>query len=145
MPNATVRIWVRLWTFMFLQEESFTPQSTIGIEFGPKIVSAFSIRKNELQVDGYTAPRSTATTANEFFKEQYHLLQYMWKMPSQELGREEAEREEFALHVLSLEEAQKTFRLKADSSGDSFYLSHPDPRINNIIVDNELHIRGVIN
>lgn len=144
MPTATVGIWARLWTFMFLQEESFTPQSTMGIEFGPKIVGAFSMRKNELQVDGYTAPRSTATTANEFFEEQYHLLQYMWKIPSQELGREEAEREEFALHALSLEEAQKTFRLKADSLGDSFCLSHPDPRVNNFIVDDELHIRGVI-
>lgn len=103
-----------------------------------------SMRKNELQVDGYTAPRSIFTTANEYFGEQYQLLQYMWKIPSQELGREEAEREEFALHALSLEEAQKTFGLNADSLGDSFFLSHPDPRVNNIIVDDELHIRGVI-
>lgn len=119
---------------MFLREVSFTPQSTIGIDFGPKIASGFSMRKNELQVDGYTAPRSAATTANEFFGEQYHLLRYMWKMPTQELGREEAEREEFVLHALSLEEAQKTFGLKAHSSGDSFCLSHPDPRVNNIIM-----------
>lgn len=144
MANATVGIWARLRTFMFLREESFTPQSTMGLELGPKIVGAFSMRKNELQVDGYTAPRFTATTAKEFFREQYRLLQYMWKMPSQELGREEAEREEFALHALSLEEAQKTLRFKADSSGDSFYLSHPDLRVDNIIVDDKLHIRGVI-
>ncbi|PSS10591.1 hypothetical protein M430DRAFT_145532 [Amorphotheca resinae ATCC 22711] len=144
MPNATVGIWARLRTFMFLREESFTPQSTIGLEFGPKIVGAFSMRNNELQVDGYTAPRFIATTAKEFFREQYRLLQYMWKMPSQELGREEAEREEFALHALSLEEAQKTLGLKADSSGDSFCLSHPDLRVDNIIVDDKLHIRGVI-
>ncbi len=123
MPNTTVGIWARLWTFMFLREQSFTPQSTIGIEFEPKIVGAFSMRKNELQVDGYTAPRSIATTANEFFGEQYHLLQYMWKMPCQELSQEEAEREEFALHTLSLEKAQKTFGLKADSLGDTFCLS----------------------
>lgn len=144
MPNQTAGIWARLRTLMFLQAESFTPQSTVGLESRPKIVGAFSMRKNELQVDGYTAPRFTATTADEFFEEQYRLLQYMWKMPSQELSREEAEREEFALHALSLEEAQKTFGLKADSSGDSFFLSHPDLRVDNIIVDEELHIRGVI-
>ncbi|KAK7212329.1 hypothetical protein V2G26_019507 [Clonostachys chloroleuca] len=69
----------------------------------------------------------------------------MWRMPSEELGRQEAEREEFALHALSFEEAQKTFGLKADSPGDSFYLSHPDLRVDNIIVDDELHIQGVIN
>lgn len=82
MPNTTVGICARLWTFMFLWEESFTPQSTKGIEFEPKIVGAFSMCKNELQVDGYTAPRFIATIANEFFREQYHLLRYMWKMPS---------------------------------------------------------------
>lgn len=119
----------------FSGKNPFTPQSTIGIELGSKIVGGFSMRKNELQVDGYTAPRSTATTANEFFGEQYHLLRYMWKMPTQQLGREEAEREEFALHALSLEEAQKTFGLKPNSSGDSFCLSHPDPCVINIIVD----------
>lgn len=144
MPNATVGTWPRLQKLIFLREESFTPQSTMDLEFGPKIVGAFSMRKNELQVDGYTAPRFTATTAKEFFEEQYHLLQYMWKMPSQELGREEAEREEFALHALSLEKTQNTFGVKADSSGDSFCLSHPDLRVDNIIVDDELRIRGVI-
>lgn len=65
-------------------------------------------------------------------------------MPTQQLGREEAKREEFALHVLSLEEAQKTFGLKVHSSRDSFCLPHPDPCVINIIVDDELHIRGVI-
>ncbi|RSL77071.1 hypothetical protein CDV31_017347, partial [Fusarium ambrosium] len=129
---------------IFLQEESFTPQSTADKESQPKIVGAFSMRKNELQIDGHTAPRSIATTANEFFAEQYQLLQYMWKMPSHELSREEAEREEFALHVLSLEEIQSTPRPKTDSSGDLFCLSHPDLRVDNIIVDKELRICGVI-
>ncbi|KAG4433208.1 hypothetical protein IFR05_011316 [Cadophora sp. M221] len=129
---------------MFPREEFFTPQSTVSLGLGPKIISAFSMRKNKLQVNGYTAARSTATTANEFFREQYHLLQYMWQMPSQELGREEAEYDEFALHALRLKEAQRTFELKTDSLGDSFFLSHPNPRVNNIIVDNELHILGII-
>ncbi|RSL53807.1 hypothetical protein CEP54_010191 [Fusarium duplospermum] len=112
--------------------------------FAPKIVGALSMRKNELQIDGYTASRFIATTASEFFGEQYQLLQYMWKMPSQELSRVEAEREEFALHALSLEEAQNISGLKTDSSDDSFYLYHPDLRVNNIIVDKELRIRGII-
>ncbi|KAH9212319.1 hypothetical protein DL95DRAFT_411265 [Leptodontidium sp. 2 PMI_412] len=53
-----------------------------GLGCGPKIVGAVLMRKNKLQVDGYIATRSTATTANEFFGEQYHLLYYMWQMPS---------------------------------------------------------------
>ncbi|CZS91556.1 uncharacterized protein RCO7_07034 [Rhynchosporium graminicola] len=144
MPSATAGPPARLWTFMFPREESFTPRSTIGLEFEPKIVGAFSLRKNELQVDGYTAARSTAKTANEFLRDRYQLLRYMWQMPCRELGQEEAEREEFALHALSLEEAQKALGLQADSSGESFCLSHPDPRVHNIIVDDELHIRGII-
>lgn len=145
MPNATtVGIWSRLWEAVSLQEESFTPQSTMDNDMRPKIVGAFSMRKNELQIDGYTAPRFIATTAKDFFAEQYRLLQYMWKMPSHELCREEAERELFALHALSLEQVQNTFGIQNNSSGDRFCLCHPDLRADNIIVDDELRICGVI-
>ncbi|KAG8674087.1 hypothetical protein FPOAC1_000050 [Fusarium poae] len=144
MPNAAVGIWPQFFTSIFHREEAFTPQSATDHRFGPKIAGAISMRRNELQIDGYTSPPSAFTTANDFFREQYQLLQYMWKMPSQELGREEAERDEFALHALSLEEAQNISGLKTDPSGDSFYLSHPDLRVNNIIVDDELCIRGII-
>lgn len=129
---------------MFPRDELFTAPSALGLRFGPKIVGAFSMRKNELLIDGYTAPRFTATTAKEFFEEQYHLLQCMWSMPFQELQQEDAEREEFALHALNVEGAHKTFALQADSSRDSFCLSHPDLRVDNTIVDDELHIRDVI-
>ncbi|OAA54965.1 phosphotransferase enzyme family protein [Niveomyces insectorum RCEF 264] len=144
MPNTTAEIWTRFWRLLFPRDESFTPQATIGPGLGPRIVGAFSMRKNELQVDGYEVPRFTAATSNEFFREQYHLLHSMWKMPVQELGREEAEREEFALHAVRPEKAQKTFGLQADASGDSFYLCHPDLRVNNIIVNDELRVCGVI-
>ncbi|KAK0100465.1 hypothetical protein ONS96_007741 [Cadophora gregata f. sp. sojae] len=144
MPNTMFGTGVRLWSFLFSREESFTPQSIMGLKHAPKIVGAFSMRKNELQVDGFTAVRSIAATANEFLRDQYQLLQYMWQMPSQELGQEEAEYEEFALNALSLEEAQRILGFKADSSGGSFCLSHPDLRVNNIIVDDELHIRGIV-
>lgn len=129
MPNPTAGIWNRLRKFVFLREESLTPQSTIGPELELRIADAFSMRKNELQVDGYIAPCFIATTAKEFLEEHYHLLQYMWKMPSQELGREEA---------------RKSFGLMADTSGDSFYPCHPDLRVNNIIEDDELHVCGII-
>lgn len=109
MPNTTVGILARVLKPILHQQESFTPQSTMDHDLGPKIVGAISMRKNELQVDGYTAPRRAATTAREFFREQYQLLQYMWKMPSQELDREEAEREEFALPRLELGGSSKHF------------------------------------
>lgn len=144
MPNTPAGIWARIRALMSAREASFTPQPTSGLGFGPRIVGAISMRKNQLQVDGYSAPRFTATTAKDFFEEQYRLLHYMWEMSCEELDREEAEREEFALHALSLETVRKTFGLEADSAGDSIYLSHPDLRPDNIIVDDELHIRGVI-
>lgn len=144
MPNATTGIWDRLRTFMSPREEFLIPQSTIGLDFGPRIVGAFSLRKNELQVDGYRVLRSVATTAKEFCEEQYRLLQSFWEIPSPELDREQAEYTEFALHTITLEEAQKAFGLVADPSGGSFYLAHPDLRAANIIVDDELHVRGVI-
>lgn len=144
MPNTTVGILARVLKSILHREESLTPQSTMDHDLEPKIVGAISMRKNELQIDGYTAPRFTATTAREFFREQYQLLQYMWKMPSQELGREEAEREEFALHALSLEEALPICGPRTDPADDSFCLHHPDLRVNNIIVDKELRIRGII-
>ncbi|KAF5123891.1 hypothetical protein E5D57_011810 [Metarhizium anisopliae] len=50
----------------------------------------------------------------------------------------------FALQALNPEEAQETFSVEADSSEDSFCLSRPDLCLDNIIVDDELHIRGVI-
>lgn len=143
MHNATVGFWPRLMPILDRQV-AFTPQSATDHRFGPRVVGAISMRRNELQIDGYRAPRSITTTANEFFRERYQLLQYMWKMPSQELSREEAERDEFALHALSLEETQNISRLKTDPSGDSFYLAHPDLRVDNIIVDDELRIRGII-
>lgn len=57
--------------FMPPREESFTPESTKDPLRGPQVVGAFSLRKNELQVDGYAAPRFIATTAKEFIEEQY--------------------------------------------------------------------------
>ncbi|QPC69461.1 hypothetical protein HYE68_000213 [Fusarium pseudograminearum] len=140
----TVGFWHRLIRSILHRHETFTPQSATNHRLGLKVVGAISMRRNELQIDGYRAPRSISTTANEFFRERYELLQYMWKMPSQELSREEAERDEFALHALSLEETQNISRLKTDPSGDSFYLAHPDLRVDNIIVDDELRIRGII-
>jgi hypothetical protein len=67
----------------------------------------------------------------------------MWRLPSQELDREEAEREEFALQSI-WEEAQNNFDLGGNMSGDTFCLFHPDLRANNIIVDDKLHICGVL-
>lgn len=50
----------------------------------------------------------------------------------------------FGLQALNPEKAQETFSVEADSSEDSFCLSRPDLCLDNIIVDDELHIRGVI-
>lgn len=57
IPHETVRAWLRLRKFIFPQEEYLAPQSAIDLKLGPRIAGAFSMRKNELQVDGYAAPR----------------------------------------------------------------------------------------
>ncbi|KAF5020420.1 hypothetical protein F66182_7547 [Fusarium sp. NRRL 66182] len=144
MPNATVGTWPQLLRSILRREEAFIPQSATDHGFGPRLVGAISMRKNELQIDGYTASRSVSTTVNEYFREQYQLLECIWKMPAQELSREKAQRDEFALYALSLEEAQNIAGLKTGLSGDSFHLSHPDLRVDNIIVDDKLRICGII-
>ncbi|KAG5802077.1 hypothetical protein H9Q74_014406 [Fusarium xylarioides] len=66
--DDTTTSWSRLRrTFMPAREECFIPKATTNASFEPRIVGAFSIRKNELQIDGYTAPRFTATTAKGIF------------------------------------------------------------------------------
>jgi serine/threonine protein kinase len=103
------------------------------------------MHKNELQVDGCALPRLKANTANEFLREQYRVLRCTWEMPCEELEREEVEQQEFALHFLNPEEAKSTLGIEASTSAkERFYLSHPDLRFNNIIVDDELHICGII-
>ncbi|KAK0613147.1 kinase-like domain-containing protein [Bombardia bombarda] len=120
------------------REESFTPQSTKDPICRPQVVGAFSLRKNELQVDGYNAPRFIATTAGEFIEEQYRLMHCLWSIPYQHLSQQCAERQLFAVYT-----TQQTLGLEGD--GDTtFCLLHPDFRAENIIVDDELHLRGII-
>jgi hypothetical protein len=58
--DETVGFWSQIWrTLMPPREECFIPQSTKDPMLRPQIVSAFSLRKNELHIDGYTAPRFT--------------------------------------------------------------------------------------
>ena len=144
MLNATVGIWDQLRTFFFARQASFSPISTVGLSLDHEIVGALSIRRNELQIDGFTPPRFIATSASEFVEEQYRLLRCTWELPSRELGRDEAEREEFALHALAPDQAKRTLRLDADLHGDCFCLAHPDLRLGNIIVDDKLQICGLI-
>ncbi|KND86221.1 hypothetical protein TOPH_09163 [Tolypocladium ophioglossoides CBS 100239] len=142
--NETPGAWSQIRrTLMPPREESFTPQSTEDPMFRPRIVGAFSLRKNELQVDGYTAPRFTATTAREFLEEQYRLMRCMWSIPCQHLSQQCGERQLFAVHALRPESAQQTLGLRANCD-TIFCLSHPDFRAENIIVDDELHLRGII-
>ncbi|RKU41230.1 hypothetical protein DL546_001236 [Coniochaeta pulveracea] len=77
-PKTTDGIWSQLRKFVFPSGGLFTPQSSPDLTSKPKIVGAFSMRKNELQMDGYTTTRSMASSLKDFITEQSHLLQYMW-------------------------------------------------------------------
>lgn len=114
----------------------------IELENPPDIVGAFSIRKNELQAAGYTVSRVVTTSAKDFFDEQLRILRHMWTVPYKDLDREQAEREEFAQQFICQSEVQD--RICIDSTTQSFFLSHPDLRPGNILVDDDLNICGII-
>ncbi|KAM4055555.1 phosphotransferase enzyme family protein [Hirsutella rhossiliensis] len=106
------------------------------------LVGAFSMRKSELHAAGHTVSRSLNATPQEFFQDQRCLLHQMWTVPEKRLGYEQAERQEFALQFISQPEVEE--RLAIQSSDKTFFLAHPDLRCQNILVDGELNIRGVI-
>lgn len=143
MPGPPTGLWSQLWRGLIPREQSFKPRSTKGLECQTNVYGTFSLRKNELQVDGCCFPSLTTTSAKAFFEGQHHLLQYIWKMPLQELSRVQAERIEYALHAIHLNKVQELLN-QGQQTKESFFLHHPDLRMENLIVDERLRIRGII-
>jgi hypothetical protein len=137
-------LWSKIWRMLIpLREETYSLSSTQNRISKPHIIGAFSLRKNELQIDGYSAARVTANTAKEFLQEQYRIMRCMWSMPCQLLSQSVAERQLFAIHSLRPESAQHALGLRVDDD-NVFCPIHPDFRAANIIVDEDMHLRGVI-
>lgn len=134
-----VDILAQLRRLEFPAAGSLMPGPTKGAE--PAIVGTFSIPMNELQQEGYPANRLTTASVAEFMNGQFRLLWETYALPTQELERSAAERELFALHTMK----DQISKMGLDHhAGEPFILGHMDLRCPNIIVDDDLHIRSII-
>ncbi|KID81589.1 phosphotransferase enzyme family protein [Metarhizium guizhouense ARSEF 977] len=137
--SELIDIFVQLRKLEFHAVGSLIPDPTGQSEY---VVGNFlSMPMNELQIQKQRRRQLTFTSAARFVDELYDILLEIYRMPIEELSRETAELELFALHILA-REIPKIL----DSHWDQgpFVLTHADLRCANIIVDNDFHIRGII-
>lgn len=106
----------------------------------PTVVGAFSIPINELQVQGHSFQQQRIESSDKFLAEQLRVLWDTYLVPTSDLRRSTAELELFALHTIRTQ--NHIFQNRSQS--ERFVLSHTDLRCPNIMVDDELHIRGII-
>lgn len=137
--SELIDILAQLRKLEFPMAGSLMPDPNGGLE--PVIGQLLSITINELQIEGKRVPQSTHTSATRFAKQQHHLLSETYRLPIEELSRETAELELFALDALA-----KQIPNVFDSQHDNgpFVLTHTDLRCANLIVDDDFHIQGVI-
>ena len=105
----------------------------------PAIVRAFSMSRNTLLRNGYWMQSSAAKSTAQFLEEQFWILEETYKMPVEDLSREDLEMEVFALHDL-----KKRIFEALGGSKNTFVLTHTDLRRSNIMVDQSLRITGII-
>lgn len=106
----------------------------------PLVGPLLSIQLNDLQVENRELPIRPAkfATATDFAYHQYNLLDCKYRLPAYNLSREVAELEVFGLEDLK----RRLSDLIEDDT--SFVLTHTDLRPSNIIVDEGLQIRAII-
>ncbi|PHH89187.1 hypothetical protein CDD83_6525 [Cordyceps sp. RAO-2017] len=134
-----IDIFVQLRKLEFPASGSLMPDPEGGPE--PVVGNLLSTTTNELQLQGRRAPQLAVTSATQFAEQQYQLLSESYRTIVEELWRQTAEQELFALDSLA-----KQMPEVVDSSRDGgpFVLTHTDLRCANIIVDDDFHIRGII-
>lgn len=136
--SELIDIYAQLRSLEFSAAGSLMPAQPEGPASTPVIVGAFSIPINELKIQGYSPSPSLPRTTTEFISQQRRLLRDFFLLPTQDLDRETAELELFALDSLDQIPAA------VDCRDEPFVLSHTDLRWSNIMVDHELHIVGII-
>ncbi|QPH16383.1 hypothetical protein C2857_001010 [Epichloe festucae Fl1] len=136
-----IDILAELRKLEFVTGGSLMPASTEALE--PRVVSAFSIPDNTLQINGWSASHSLCTSTAEYIHEQLRLLWNTFLLPAEDLDQATAELELFALNAMNLNMNGIT-PIASGSKCASFVLTHADLRCPNIIVDEDLHIRAVI-
>lgn len=137
--SELIDIFAQLRKLEFHAVGSLIPDPTGQSEY---VMGNFlSMPMNELRIQKRRWRQSTITSATRFVNELYDILLEIYRMPVEELSRETVELELFALHSLAREIPKIV-----DSHWDQgpFVLTHADLRCANIIVDDDFHIRGII-
>ncbi|KAF9775687.1 hypothetical protein IL306_006190 [Fusarium sp. DS 682] len=133
-----INIFTQLRRLEFSAAGSLMPVQSDSSCSKPKIVGAFSIPMNDLQIQGYSSPPSPSQSTAEFVSQQRRMLWDIFRLPSPALRQKTAEMELFALHTID------QMPLLVDRQREPFVLTHTDLRGSNIMVDHQLHIVGVI-
>ncbi|ROT43830.1 hypothetical protein SODALDRAFT_342666 [Sodiomyces alkalinus F11] len=111
-------------------------------ESEPVVDGFLSMAMNELQVDrGRKCSLSSFSSAEAFMDYQYAILSNSCEVPSVSLDQQVAEEELFILHTLAERIPQL---LNPRWSNGPFILTHLDLTCGNIVVDEDLHIIGII-
>ncbi|TWU72702.1 hypothetical protein ED733_004051 [Metarhizium rileyi] len=109
----------------------------------PLIESSLSIAENDLKINtgwSRTAP-TKFNSASDAIEHYYHILADVFQVPMADASEETIKREIFAVYSLA---DQLSKMLDRDQKSGAFSLSHVDLRCQNILVDDDLHITGIL-
>lgn len=142
-----INILAELRGLEFHAAGSLMPSTPGDMSSDPVVVNTISMPINELYIQGgYTASSAPvasppSSTAN-FVAQEHRLLWDTYLMPMQDLLEEDAQSEVFALYTLQ-RHTQKQYQ-RHRQQPERFASTHADLRGPNILLDNELRIKAII-
>lgn len=136
--SELIDVLAQLYSVEFATAGSLMPAPAGKSE--PVVGDILSLPANELLMDRPGLQSTTARTDGQYMAYHHRVLSETYRLPTQDLSEDQAQLELFAIESLAklIEPAES-----ARSAGP-FVLSHLDLRCHNIIVTQELHIRGII-
>ncbi|RSL82363.1 hypothetical protein CEP51_005221 [Fusarium floridanum] len=138
--SQLIDVMAQLRQLEFTAAGSLMPADDGGPD--PAIGNLLSIPSNELRIDCKEAtPISTSTSAISFALHQHRLMSESYRLPRSELSPQTAELELFALDHLQQLIPEL---ISSERVSGPFVLFHSDLRPTNIIVDDDLNIRSII-
>lgn len=115
------------------------PDGRSTCTLGPSL----SLQLNDLEGDQgvQSIPKGPFSSGSDFASHCFQILEEKYRSPVSDMSLFTAQLEVFALHDMK----QRIYELTAGpDDGGPFVLAHPDLRWSNIIVDEDLTIRGII-
>lgn len=137
--NGLIDILAQLYTLKFPKSGSLMPGPH---ETEPLVSGMLSMSANELQ--RYHPQQHNPTpfaSGEEYLEYQYLVLSKTYSLPTEELSREQAQLELFALKSLA---TQLPNIFNSLQSNGPFVLAHLDLRCGNLLVTEDLRIQGII-